>query len=170
MLYFSFVGSGILYYLIPDIPIFAGRNSPPLLATAITICTTGITNLILTSLISGRVWFHQQRMRRILGPQYGSPYHRLIITCVESCFLIVITFLAFVVLFALGVRVIETAIIPLLLLPHICVSTHSRLITARAKAFFAGFITHNDCISCCQRTRTDDHTASTEHNTKFSRR
>ncbi len=47
---------------------------------------------------------HQEGMRRVLGPQYGSPYLKLIVMCVESCFLIVVNSMAFVVLFASGDR------------------------------------------------------------------
>ncbi len=92
-------------------------------------------------------------MRRILGAEYGSPYRRLIITCVESCILMLINSLAFVVLFAMEDGVIKTAIIPELLLPHICVRTHRwqvRKFRPLAEAsHFAGFIAHVDHVPRC---------------------
>ena len=149
-----FVGSGILYYSASNIPIFLSKHSPPLLPTAITICISAINNLILTSLIAGRLWFHQKSMRRKLGSEYGSPYRRIIIICVESCVLLLINSLAFVVLFAMEDGVIKTAIIPELLLPHICVRTPSHhapsLAGAQAwavdRVFFSGSIAHVDRV------------------------
>ena len=116
-------GCGIAYYVAPHISAFSGKSSAAILVTTIALSITAAVNCILTSLISGRLWAHQDGMRRVLGPQYGSPYLKLIVMCVESCFLIVVNSMAFVVLFASGDRTrFGGAIIPLLLLPHICVS------------------------------------------------
>ena len=117
-----FIGCGILYYLAPQLSAFA--KIPPFLAPAILISTFTLVTLTLTALVCGRLWFHQQEMRRTLGPQYGSPYKKTIIMCTLSCILIAVPSLAYVILFSIEDSAkASTSIIPLLILPHICVSS-----------------------------------------------
>ena len=119
------LGCGIFYYMSPALSAFA--NKPPLLATTMAISVSTAVNFILTALICGRLWFHQEGMRRVLGPHYGSPYMRVIVMCSASCLLIVITSLAYITLFAMSDNSkINGAVIPLILLPHVCVSTSHR--------------------------------------------
>ncbi len=82
------IGCGILYYLAPQLSAFA--KIPPFLAPTILIATFTLVTLTLTALVCGRLWFHQQEMRRTLGPQYGSPYKKTIIMWHVSCFLIAV--------------------------------------------------------------------------------
>ncbi|KAF8965536.1 hypothetical protein BDZ97DRAFT_1811174 [Flammula alnicola] len=114
------IGSGMLYYLTPQLATSALIS--PLTPILITISITTFVNFVLAGLIAGRLLYHQETMRRILGPQYGSPYMRVIVMCVESCFLIVVTCGAYVILFVRGnAATFNGCIIPLLLIPHICV-------------------------------------------------
>lgn len=109
----------------PALAVFA--NKPPLLATTMAISVSTVVNFILTALICGRLWFHQEGMRRVLGPQYGSPYMRVIVMCSASCLLIVVTSLAYIALFAISDQNKSNgSVIPLLLLPHVCVSALHR--------------------------------------------
>ncbi|KJA18324.1 hypothetical protein HYPSUDRAFT_45335 [Hypholoma sublateritium FD-334 SS-4] len=112
-------GCGIFYYMSPALAAFADK--PPLLATTMAISVSTAVNFILTTLICGRLWFHQEGMRRVLGPHYGSPYMRVIVMCSASCLLIVVTSLAYIGLFAMSDQNRSNgSVIPLLLLPHVC--------------------------------------------------
>ncbi|KAF9478355.1 hypothetical protein BDN70DRAFT_921953 [Pholiota conissans] len=114
-------GSAILYYLAPRISVFA---SSPVTPTIITISITTSLNFILTVMVIGKLLNHHGVMRRILGKQYRSPYWKLIVVLVESCSLIVVTGIVFLVLAARGdMNNFNSAIIPLLLLPHVCVAS-----------------------------------------------
>jgi len=65
-------------------------------ATVITLGTiTVVGNVIFAALITIRVYYHQQKISRIFGKAYGSPYTRIISICVESCALIAFIYLAF---------------------------------------------------------------------------
>ncbi|KAF8965543.1 hypothetical protein BDZ97DRAFT_766639 [Flammula alnicola] len=126
------IGSGILYYLIPELSTFTLVS--PLTPTLITISITIFVNFTLTALVCGRLIHHQEGMRRVLGAQYSSPFMRIIVMCVESCVLIVVTCIVYVALFARGDKTtLNGCIIPLLLLPHICVLSPTLIVYHVAK-------------------------------------
>ena len=92
------------------------------LMTRFALWLTGMStfvNIVLALLIIFRLVHHQRQMRKILGAEHGSPYSHIITMCIESSALIVVFSVAYIVL---GFwRANGPAIIPLLLLPHICV-------------------------------------------------
>ncbi|KAF9546249.1 hypothetical protein CPC08DRAFT_379571 [Agrocybe pediades] len=61
-----------------------------------------LTNGILTCLIVGRVLYYQRSIRKHLGTVQGSLYSRAIALCVESCAIIVVFEIPFVVISFLG--------------------------------------------------------------------
>ncbi|KAF8965535.1 hypothetical protein BDZ97DRAFT_1757096 [Flammula alnicola] len=127
--------SGTLFYLTPKLS--ASVHISPSTPIIVTVSMTTFVNFTLTALISMRLLYHQDTMRRILGPQYGSPYFRIIAMCVESCFLIVLTCVVYIVLFARDNKTaFNGCIIPLLLLPHVCVISPLMIVyqVARGKA------------------------------------
>lgn len=113
--------SAILYYMAPRISAFAINS--PLIPSVITISITTCLNLILTTVIAGRLFYHQETMQRILGKEYRTPYLRIIIMLVESCSLIVVTGIIFLIFVARGsTKTFDGCIVPFLLFPHVCVS------------------------------------------------
>jgi len=65
-------------------------------ATVITLGSiTVLGNVIFATLITVRVYYHQQQISKIFGKAYGSPYTRVISICIESCALIAFIYLAF---------------------------------------------------------------------------
>ncbi|KJA18329.1 hypothetical protein HYPSUDRAFT_960575 [Hypholoma sublateritium FD-334 SS-4] len=112
------LGNGILYYLGPQ----TSRFFPQLTITTINLGITTLVNCILTTLIIVRLGFQKEAMCKIFGPRFETPYIRIIIMLVESCSMIVMTSLVYLILFARGNGVdLNSSIIPLLLLPHVCV-------------------------------------------------
>ncbi|KAF9476844.1 hypothetical protein BDN70DRAFT_923011 [Pholiota conissans] len=89
----------------------------PLLAVTITI------NLILSALIVSRLLYHEFILKKTLGiAEKTSPFRRVIAMCVESCALIVVfAALALGMEWAPNALVWNLSVIPLTLLPHICV-------------------------------------------------
>lgn len=106
----------------PHIVTFALKS--PFTPSTITISITTSLNFLLTAIIAGRLLWHQETMRRILGKDYRSPYLRVIVMLVESCSLIVVTGIIFLALLARGdMKRFNGCVIPFLLLPHVCVSS-----------------------------------------------
>ena len=83
--------------------------------TAFIVLST-LINIILAVLIVFRLIFHQRHVRNVLGAEHGSLYTNVIIMCVESSALMVITSSAYPALASTGY-----SWIPFLLYPHICV-------------------------------------------------
>lgn len=122
-------GSGVLYYILPTMTPFYSNS--PLFAIMITISVTTFVNVVLTSLIAYRLLRHQNAMRRVMGAQYGSPYMRLIAILVESCAFIVFTGIVYLVLFAVDRE--HGTIIPMLILPQVCVISPIMIVYAVGK-------------------------------------
>ena len=83
------------------------------------VAATATVNAILALLIVLRLLFHQRYMIKALGDEHTSPYPKIMNICVESCALIFITSIA-------GIGSLSTPrsnkyLIPMLLLPHVCV-------------------------------------------------
>jgi len=76
--------SGLLF---PTMPMF----------TVITV----FGNISFTALIGVRLFNHQRDISKALGKAYGSPYTRITTICVESCALITIVYLAFLLFWIL---------------------------------------------------------------------
>ena len=94
-----------------------GLTTGSLFTTVIVLFTT-LVNITLALLIILRLVHHQRHIRKVLGAQHGSPYSKIITMCVESSALIII------VSGVCSVLIFEQpygALIPFLLLPHICV-------------------------------------------------
>ncbi|KAF8196556.1 hypothetical protein BJ912DRAFT_955641 [Pholiota molesta] len=68
----------VLYYLPPQVSESAFSFHSPLTSSVVTISIATCMNFIRASLITGRLLYHQETMRKIMGKQYGSPYS-------ESC-------------------------------------------------------------------------------------
>lgn len=101
----------------------------PLVGATPAIALSAIVNFVLTILIVYRLHAHQDAMRRVLGQAYSSPCMRVVVLCSASCALIVGNALLYVVLFAIGKHIGEKTqvwkgalLVPLLALPHVCVS------------------------------------------------
>ncbi|KAJ3502548.1 hypothetical protein NLJ89_g8839 [Agrocybe chaxingu] len=60
------------------------------------VLATSICNSIMTTLIVLRLSYHQRFIQKALGSEYGSPYARVMVMCVESAALIVVFNLAHV--------------------------------------------------------------------------
>jgi hypothetical protein len=103
---------------------------------------------ILALLIVGRLIHHQRHIQKDLGADHGSPYSKVIIMCVESSGLIVISSCVYI---ALRTNQMPWAPILSVLLPHICVSPHLMF----PAIFIPGHRTTH-CLSRRQRSR-DDH-------------
>lgn len=82
-------------------------------------------NITLSALISFRILYLQRSNHSVLQAAFGSVYTRIIVMCVESCAMIVIFEVAYIVLYTMspGHDIDHGSLIPLLLVPHICVST-----------------------------------------------
>lgn len=76
--------SGLLF---PTMPMFA--------------IITVLGNISFTTLIGVRLFNHQRDVSKALGKAYGSLYTRIITICVESCALITIVYLAFLLFWIL---------------------------------------------------------------------
>ncbi|CAA7270524.1 unnamed protein product [Cyclocybe aegerita] len=81
----------------------------PFFITLLLVSLTSFVNLALAALVTVRLHYHQRNTRKILGTEYGSPYSRTIAICIESCALIIVVDLAFIVLFLLNS---DTSVIP----------------------------------------------------------
>jgi len=100
---------------------FLHRHAVPLgfLATPVfLISVSAISNVTLSLLITLRILHHQVHIRVALGASHGSLYTRIIVMCVESCSLIVVPALVYIVLHFTEAKGSQ---IPLFLLPHLCV-------------------------------------------------
>jgi hypothetical protein len=100
---------GALFYLSSSTAVFAVA----LLST--------INNILLASLIILRLVRHQRHARKVLGAEHGSPYFTVITMCIESSALIVVFSAVYIVLLLVQPIQSDMVLIPLLLLPHICV-------------------------------------------------
>ena len=97
---------------------FLGLGVGDSIFAMVLIAFSTLVNIILALLIVLRLVHHQRHIRKVLGAQHGSPYSKVITMCVESSALIVIFSGVYTVLiFEQG----NGALIPFLLLPHICV-------------------------------------------------
>ena len=85
--------------------------------TMVIVLLTTLVNITLALLIILRLIHHQRHIRKILGAQHGSPYSKIITMCVESSALIIFSGVCSVLIFEQPYG----ALIPFLLLPHICV-------------------------------------------------
>ena len=77
-------------------------------------------NITFALLIVLRLIYLQRHLRNIFGAYHGSPYSKVITMCVESSALIVIFSGVYSILAKMEA---EWSLIPLILLPHICVGT-----------------------------------------------
>ena len=82
-----------------------------------------LVNIILALLIILRLVHHQRHIRKVLGAEHGSPYSKVITMCVESSALIIIFGGVYTALGSVPGMANGSVIVPLLLLPHICVSS-----------------------------------------------
>ena len=97
---------------------FLGLGVGDSIFAMVLIAFSTLVNIILALLIVLRLVHHQRHIRKVLGAQHGSLYSKVITMCVESSALIVIFSGVYTVLiFEQG----NGALIPFLLLPHICV-------------------------------------------------
>ncbi|KDR81254.1 hypothetical protein GALMADRAFT_136280 [Galerina marginata CBS 339.88] len=75
------------------------------------------TNILLSTLIVLRIRYHQSHIRTLLGSAHESTYNRIMVMCVESCGIIVVS----EVLCLIPISTDQSwAVYPLLFLPHIC--------------------------------------------------
>ncbi|KAF9478379.1 hypothetical protein BDN70DRAFT_880064 [Pholiota conissans] len=128
----------VLYYLPPPLAESAFSFHSPLTQSVVTISCTTSMNLVRASLIIGRLVYHQETMRNLMGKQYASPYLRIIFMVVESCGLIVVTGIVYLILVkGADINTFNGGIIPLLLFPHICVASPLLLVVqvARGRTF-----------------------------------
>ncbi|KIM47151.1 hypothetical protein M413DRAFT_270415 [Hebeloma cylindrosporum] len=93
-----------------------------LVSSAVFILLSLLVNIILAALIVSRLIYHRKRLRKALGEEHGSPHINFMTIFVESAALIVILSFTYTVLaFTQRGPDAYRALIPLLLLPHICV-------------------------------------------------
>ncbi|KAF8965537.1 hypothetical protein BDZ97DRAFT_2074588 [Flammula alnicola] len=118
------IGCAILFYLTAQVTTLTLAS--PLIPTIITASLTTFANLIFAILIAGRLYYHQETMRRVLGSQYGSPYRRVI---------------------AIDEVTFNGCIIPLLLLPHICVISPLLIVYQVAKGKSASSVRPSHIIT-----------------------
>lgn len=85
----------------------------------IVILTTA-SNIVLSSLIAGRILYYERRVRKSLGVFNDLVYKKVVTICVESCALIVVVSVVFVILYYSNTH--NAFLFPLVLLPHVCVS------------------------------------------------
>ncbi|CAA7270525.1 unnamed protein product [Cyclocybe aegerita] len=111
-------------FLLFDIP------TNPFFITLLLVSLTSFVNLALAALVTVRLYYHQRNTRKILGTEYGSPYSRTIAICVESCALIFVVDVAFIVLFLLDT---DTSAIPIQLLAHASVLSPFLIISRVAR-------------------------------------
>ncbi|KAF8965402.1 hypothetical protein BDZ97DRAFT_780654 [Flammula alnicola] len=83
------------------------------------IILTTFVNVVLAVLIVFRLVHHEKYLRKSLGVVQGSPYTRVMVMCSESCALVIVASLLFVGLYYRSAS--NAFLIPLLLLPYICV-------------------------------------------------
>ncbi|CAA7264906.1 unnamed protein product [Cyclocybe aegerita] len=88
------LGSGLLLFAL----IFKTTHLVGSLFMIAVPCATSITNIIFATLITLRLLWHQSRMKEALGWAYKSPYTRIITICIESCSLIIVVCIAFLVI------------------------------------------------------------------------
>ncbi|KAJ3505395.1 hypothetical protein NLJ89_g7440 [Agrocybe chaxingu] len=99
------LGSGIMLpvvYFTPAVALLMGLPDNQMLLTLSLVSLTSFVNLTLAVLVTVRLYHHQRNTRKILGAEYGSPYSRTITICVESCALIVVVDLAYIILLILN--------------------------------------------------------------------
>ena len=80
-----------------------------------------VINIFLSALIILRIRYHQSYIRKTLGRAHGSLYNRIVVMCVESCSLIAVVELAYLILTYQIVELGYSTQFPFFLLPHICV-------------------------------------------------
>jgi hypothetical protein len=105
-------GSGIISLIHP---VFGRMNG-----IVFIIILTTVVNILLSGLITFRILHHEKVLRKLLGIRRVSPYIRVMAMCVESCSLIIFTSILFIGLYYSNVP--DGFLIPLLLLPYVCVS------------------------------------------------
>lgn len=82
--------------------------------------------MTLSALIVFRIRYHQNYIRKTLGTAHGSVYTRIMVMCVESCAMIWICDILYMILSCVplpGIRN-DAVVFPLALLPNICVSAN----------------------------------------------
>ncbi len=93
------------------------------LPTILAISSSGLVNVILRAVIIGRIVYHQQYIREAMGVHYASIYTKIISMCVESCLMTSFCGAVFLGLyFSNDPRRELASVVPLILLPHTCVS------------------------------------------------
>ncbi|KAF8904755.1 hypothetical protein CPB84DRAFT_654982 [Gymnopilus junonius] len=92
-------------------------------------------NVTLSTLISLRILYFQRYNHIVLRIAQGSVYTRIIVMCVESCAMIVIFEVAYIVLYTMPPNhgADRGSMIPLLLLPHVCAISSLLIIYRVAK-------------------------------------
>ncbi|KDR76103.1 hypothetical protein GALMADRAFT_247309 [Galerina marginata CBS 339.88] len=108
--------SGILLLASPFIP---QRAALSFTATPVFMLSlSAISNLILSIFITVPILVHQKNMRAALGRSYGRLYTNIVIMCTESCALVVVPMVVYIILYSTKS---SGSLIPLLLLPHLSV-------------------------------------------------
>jgi hypothetical protein len=93
-----------------------------MVSSTVFILLSLLVNIILAALIVSRLIYRRRHFRDILGAEHGSPYINIMTMCVESSALVVIFNATYTALaFAQRRSDAYWALIPLQLLPHICV-------------------------------------------------
>ncbi|PPQ90161.1 hypothetical protein CVT25_012472 [Psilocybe cyanescens] len=117
------LGGGIFFFLQPVYSIVNG-------VVFIVIMTTA-ANIVLSSLITGRILYYERRVRKSLGVFNDPAYKRAVTICVESCALIVVVSVLFVILYYADTH--SAFLFPLVLLPHVCVISPMLIISRVAQ-------------------------------------
>lgn len=110
-----------LSFLERQIIIVAGSTFGPQWSFVVT-AVPGAINVVLSALIVLRIRYHQSYIRKALGSAHGSLYTRIMVMCVESCSLIAVFELVYLILTFQPEALGFYSQYPFFLLPHVCVS------------------------------------------------
>jgi len=92
------------------------------LSSTVLISLSLLVNIVLAALIVSRLVYRQRHFRNVLGEEHGSPCIDIMTMCVESSALVVIFSVTYTtVTFAQRQPDAYVALIPVQILPHICV-------------------------------------------------
>ncbi|KDR67717.1 hypothetical protein GALMADRAFT_231887 [Galerina marginata CBS 339.88] len=112
-----FFVSLLLVSLASGIVLFSAAGTLKAGSINVLISLSTLANILVSAFIALRLLYHQKFTIKLMGAASGSVYTRIMIICVESCFLI----LVFTILYLTLSNKSSTYLVPLLLLPHICV-------------------------------------------------
>ncbi|KAF9476254.1 hypothetical protein BDN70DRAFT_882688 [Pholiota conissans] len=116
----SSLGSGIFFF-------FTGKYTDTHLSnfpTVFAVASSGLVNILLRTLIVSRILYHQRYVQKAMGTPYASIYTKIMTMCVESCAMTSICGAVFLGLYYSKDEHQKLAsVIPLILLPHICILT-----------------------------------------------